>query len=206
MKTADPADHSAERTAGFRPRARSSNVVMTDLGGECLIYDLKAHRAHRLNKPAALVWNSCDGRTTVGELKTLLQTNLKAPCDDAAVWLALDQLAEAGLLQEWRTSAVARASVSRRKLLRQVGAGLAAGAVLVPVVESIVAPHAIQAQSAGCGQLHQACGVGCCTGLNCNSGTCCVGTGTRAPGVGCNNNNQCCSGNCPGTGSGRTCA
>jgi hypothetical protein len=55
---------------GARPARGIGRAGVPD---EVLIYDLKQHKAHCLNKTAALVWNHCDGETSVSEMATLLQ-------------------------------------------------------------------------------------------------------------------------------------
>jgi hypothetical protein len=120
------------------PRARSERLVVQDLEDEVLVYDLDRHRAHSLNPTAALVWRQCDGRTSVAEVATLLERELGLPPDEDVVWLALRRLQAAHLLRDqlaWEE----RANPSRRTLVRRLG--LAGGlALMLPVVESIVAP------------------------------------------------------------------
>jgi len=46
------------------PQARSEDLVIQDIGDEVLVYDLTRHKAHCLNRTAALVWRKCDGTRT----------------------------------------------------------------------------------------------------------------------------------------------
>ena len=48
----------------MNPRARRDGLVIRELNGELLVYDLERHRAHCLNPTAALVFKQCDGRTS----------------------------------------------------------------------------------------------------------------------------------------------
>lgn len=45
------------------PRARSQKLVVQELNGETLVYDLQKHKAYCLNRTASQLWRACDGRT-----------------------------------------------------------------------------------------------------------------------------------------------
>jgi hypothetical protein len=53
-----------------RPLARSKELVVEELDGGLLIYDLRTHEAHSLSASAARVWRCCDGQTTVAALSS----------------------------------------------------------------------------------------------------------------------------------------
>ena len=130
-----------ETTRALMPRARQDELVVEELQDETLVYDLKRHKAHCLNRTSALVWQHCDGRTPVAEVAALLERQLKIPADEAVVWMALDRLGRAHLLSEQVTLPADRAEYSRREVLRTLrrAAGIS---LLLPVVESIFAPRA----------------------------------------------------------------
>ncbi len=130
------------------PRARQDELVVEELPDEILVYDLKRRRAHCLNRTSALVWRRCDGRTTVAEVGALLERELKIPADEAVVWMALDRLGKAHLLKEQVTLPADRAQYSRREVLRTLRR-VAGISLLLPVIESIVAPRAA-ASTSGC--------------------------------------------------------
>jgi hypothetical protein len=44
------------------PCARKAGLVIQDMPDEVLVYDLDTNKAHCLNKSAAFVWRSCDGK------------------------------------------------------------------------------------------------------------------------------------------------
>ncbi len=134
-----------ETTRALMPRARQDELVVEELPGETLVYDLKRHKARCLNRTAALVWRRCDGQTTVPELAALLGEQLATPTDEAVVWMALDRLGRAHLLSEPVTLPADKAQYSRREVLRTLRR--AAGISLLPVVASIVAPRAAAAAS-----------------------------------------------------------
>src|SRR6476620_725537 len=81
------------------PRARKEGLVVQEMPDELLIYDLVRNKAHCLNQTAALVWKRCDGKTSVKQMVRLLEKETESPVDEAVVWMAFDQLAEAHLLQ-----------------------------------------------------------------------------------------------------------
>jgi hypothetical protein len=147
----------------LRPRARAEEVVVTEFESEILVYDLLRHRAHDLNPTAALIWQHCDGRTTVWELAALRLDAGQAPLGEAVVWLSLRQLADAQLLDGATPLPADAPRYSRLQLLR---AGLVSSAVVLPVVATILAPTVAHAQS--CGGL----GDPCCPGGICNCIAC----------------------------------
>jgi len=119
------------------PKARESRILVHEVEAETVIYDQVRKRAHRLNETAAKVWARLDGRTTPSEIAADLGV------DESVVELAIDDLSYAGLLESSEPL-----SVSRRAALNRV-AGAAAIGFLLPVVTSIAAPFAAQAQSSG---------------------------------------------------------
>jgi hypothetical protein len=129
----------------MKPRARSDELIVSEVEDEVLVYDLKRDRAHCLNRTSAFVWRHCDGEATVAELTALLRRELEAPVDERAVWLALDQLGRANLLRERLASPAHATDISRRAFVRKAGVSLVGGAILLPAVTSIRAPVAAQA-------------------------------------------------------------
>ena len=129
------------------PRARNEQLVIQALPEETLVYDLKRHKAHCLNKTAAFVWQHCDGRTTTGDMAAKLSATFDLPADEKIVWLALGDLEKADLLQD----SVARNDgfhPGRRAALKRIGL-VGASAVLLPTIVSIVAPTVSAAVSCG---------------------------------------------------------
>ena len=151
------------------PRARrESELVVEELPDELVLYDTVQHRAHCLNRSAALVFRHCDGRTTVAEMIELLARE-GLPEGREAVDAALGQLAGAGLLRDAggdRGAATEAALRSRRRFLQR--AAIAAGAsIAYPIVKSIVAPTVAHATShclpaaAPCNMSAQCCSGSC---------------------------------------------
>src|SRR5262245_2794497 len=156
------------RQEGERPRARTSDLVVKAVKGEFLVYDLARHRAHSLNQTAAAVWRACDGTRSVTALGAAAtrESGQNVPVD--AVRYALQSLSRAQLLE----SPVEENGLSRREVMARLGT---AAAVALPLVTTIVAPTAAQAQSAPaclhenqgpCTSVAQCCPLAC-GGANC---------------------------------------
>ena len=117
------------------PKTRGDNLLVYQVEAEMVVYDRKAKLAHRLNEAAAKVWSRLDGERSVGEIAGDLEV------EESVVALAVDDLANAELLESSEPL-----SVSRRSALRRVASAVAIG-VLLPVVTCIPAPLAAMAQS-----------------------------------------------------------
>ena len=72
--------------------SQQKDLVVQELPDELMLYDLKRHKAHCLNTTAAMVWNHCNGRTTVAEMAALLEKEVGSPVDEEVVLYALDKL------------------------------------------------------------------------------------------------------------------
>ncbi len=151
----------AQRTAW--PTRRTSGLVVKTVGDEVLVYDLDRHHAHSLNPVAAAVWRSCDGARDLPALAAAVQAELGAPVPPEAVRYAIETLGRAGLV----TGPVADAGLTRRDLMRRLGT---AAAVALPLVTTITAPTAAQAQS-GIVECLQA-GASCSFSAQCCSNNC----------------------------------
>ena len=147
------------------PRARKAGLVVKGLNDEVLVYDLERDKAHSLNSSAAFIWKKCNGRRSVAEVAQALSQEFKVPADEQTVWLALDQLSKFNLLEAKVTRPAGVPNISRRQMMR-IGA---AAAFALPVIVSIVAPTAANAQtsispSVCNARLQPNCGGTPCTG------------------------------------------
>ena len=141
------------------PRARTDGLVIRELDDETLVYDTERDEAHCLNQTAGLVWQRCDGKTTVGKTAAMLQKQFSVPIDVDVVWLAIRQLKDFHLIEDSDDVTVAAPSVSRRTLLLKY----APAALALPVIMSISVPAPAQAGS--CAQQNQSClTLPCCPG------------------------------------------
>ena len=149
-----------------RPRARKDGLLIERLPDEVLVYDLDRKKAHCLNGSAALIWNHCDGKTSVEGISRIVQQQAQEKVTDDVVWLGLDQLYEARLIEARVIRPDVKGRLSRRELVKRIGL-----AVSVPLVASILAPTASAAGSC----VGRPCPLGTECGLNCNcSGITCI--------------------------------
>jgi Coenzyme PQQ synthesis protein D (PqqD) len=153
-----------------RPRARQQDLIIKDLDGETLIYDLRTDRAHCLNSTAALVWKHCDGRRSVRDLGELLSRDLSLPAGLEMARLAVFELAKKKLIVEVDGALRTAPPVSRRALVRSLGVALGS----LPLIYSILSPT--PAEAATCLSSGHACSTSaeCCSGLclTATTGTC----------------------------------
>lgn len=156
-----------------RPIARKAGLVIQEVPDEVLVYDLETNKAHCLNRSAAMIWRSCDGKNTVSEIAGLVASQVGGKVTEDFVWLAIDQLSENRLLE--KEIAVTFEGQSRREALKKIGM---ATMVAVPVIASLVAPqNALAAASCAC-QNPSSCGsvpnAGCPSTVNCNGAGICA--------------------------------
>lgn len=126
------------------PRCRFDDIVVQDLESEVLIYDLKSNKAFCLNETSALVWRFCDGTKSVAEINESVSKKLKLDVSEEIIWLALDQLKQDNLLVGDDGVQVKFNGLSRREVIRKVGA---ASMIALPFIASLVAPRSVDAQS-----------------------------------------------------------
>jgi len=120
-------------------------LLVMDIDGETLVYDLARHRAHCLNRVAEIVWRLCDGQTSVDRMAGAVADATGTAADEDLVWYALRRLNGARLIDGLRAVAPAHV-VTRRDLLRRMTAA-GFGLMLLPTVATIVAPTTLQAQA-----------------------------------------------------------
>ena len=142
------------------PPARTDELVVEELPDETLVYDLKRHKAHCLNRTSSLVWQHCDGQTTTAQVAEMLEEELGLPRDEQIVGLALDRLRRAKLLADGAYAPGDEMSCSRRELVRKL-AVVGGLTMLLPVITSLRSPLAAQLGSSGTfAQCKQGIGVG----------------------------------------------
>lgn len=125
-----------------RPLGRRDELIVEDLDGETVVYDLRTHRASCLNAVAALVWKRCDGTRTVAELANELAVNTGLPADSELVLLCLTRLRAAGLLE--RT--IDFVPVTRRQIIQRLSLR-ATLITLLPVITTVQAQAQVNLSS-----------------------------------------------------------
>lgn len=146
------------------PRARKEGLLIERLPDEVLVYDLDRKKAHCLNCSAALIWNHCDGNTSVQEIRRILEQQAQGKVHDDVVWLGLEQLYEARLIETMDVRRGVKGRFSRRELVKRIGV-----AVSLPLVASILAPTASAALSCEGRECALGCGPCICRGHRCRS-------------------------------------
>lgn len=153
--------------------ARKNGLVVQEVPGEVLVYDLESNKAHCLNTTAAMVWKSCDGQNSVTDIAKLVETQAGGKVNEDFVWLAIDQLSENKLLEnEVRADF---AGQSRREVIKKIGLATMVG---IPIIASLVAPsNAYANSSCSCQGNTFVCPTlpGC--GTTCNPSGICVAPG-----------------------------
>ena len=121
--------------------ARTEDLAVEQMQDDLCVYDFRNQKCHALNKTSAQVWRLCDGKSSVDEIASGLGRELGAAADVDVTLLALKQLRNNGLLEGTDPRLEKAASVSRRSVMKKFGIAAAASApILLPLIESIVAP------------------------------------------------------------------
>lgn len=141
-------------------KSREENLVINDLKGETLIYNLSTDKAYCLNETSAFVWNNLDGKQSVAQVAAALAKKTKQPINEEIVWLAIDELKKEGLMEQYDAINSPLKGISRREAVKRVGLSTM---IALPVVASLIAPKAARAVSStgGCGS---PCDANCRTG------------------------------------------
>lgn len=147
------------------PIARKEGLVIQEMPDEVLVYDLETNKAHCLNRTAASVWKSCDGVSSITEIKTKLEKEFKTTLPEDFIWLALDQLSKDKLLEKEIETKIS--GMSRREVIKKIGfASMAA----LPVVAMLSFPQS--ALAVVCPTSQQGMQGMCATGQLCCGGNC----------------------------------
>lgn len=155
------------------PLSRKEDIVVQELDGEVLIYDLRANKAFCLNETSALIWQACDGDKDVPQLSEFVAKRLNSKANEDLVWLALDQLKKEKLIDNMPVSDGRFAGMSRREVIKKVAVG---SMIAIPIVSGLVAPPAY-AQGSTCGTTCQCSGGSNTRGNACHTN----GGGTPCP-------------------------
>jgi len=143
----------------MNPRARRKGLLVQEVAGETLLYDLDRHCAHCLGPVLAEVWRRCNGRRSPGQIARAVERRTGQPMDEHALAVALRRLARARLLEA--APVLLEPARGRRELLKKAAA--VAGLTLV----SVSAPRASAAASCTTLAACQALGNKFCTNQPC---------------------------------------
>lgn len=153
------------------PRARTTDLLLQSTGDDLIVFDQQRQLAHTLNRTAALIFKHADGTRAVADLVAVLQAELNEVADEDLVRMALDRLRRADLLEHAETRSMDALRASRRRFVRKVGM-VGALTLLLPMVETIVAPRTALAQSGDptcASDSDSGCESQCLTGCNSDS-------------------------------------
>lgn len=164
------------------PSAKTDSIVVQELPDELFIYNLQTNKAVCLNASTAFVWKHCDGKTDLRQLTPAFNQHFSTEIDENFIGLVLDDLLKADLIENH--SIKFSDSISRRKALLNYALPMA----MLPIVSTLIAPTAAQAQSAACSDptapasclsdsdcssLPITCNPGCICSYQCQS-NCCI--------------------------------
>ena len=120
-----------------QPVSRKEDLVVQELNGEVLIYDLRSNKAFCLNETSARVWQACDGTNSVSDISAKLG-------NEDLVWLALSDLKKERLVDYEMAVPAKFDGMSRRQVVRHIGLS---SLLAVPLITGLVAPASAQASS-----------------------------------------------------------
>jgi len=148
----------SNQTSSLKPKR--IKALTREFYDELLVYDDRRHRAHCLNKTAAMVWHECDGEATLRDIAKKLEGDLETDAD-TIVNLAVIRLRKAGLLEKSDAVPAGGELPNRRDVLKRLRA---VAIVAIPVVTSMLIPT--PASAASCFPLSHACtsNAECCSG------------------------------------------
>jgi hypothetical protein len=126
------------KTGPEHPKARNQDLLVEEMDGELLIYDVRTDRAHCLNQSAAAVWKHCDGARSIAELRSNLFPTLPRDTGEQLVKACLERLRRRHLLEGEPQSPLV--DLSRRKLLRKLVLAATAAGVMAPLISTVIAP------------------------------------------------------------------
>jgi hypothetical protein len=137
----------------LKPKSLSRDrLIVEELGTELMIYDQKRNQAFCLNQRAALVFQYCDGKTTVAGIATRLTQTLGEPVDEKVVQFALQSLSQDGLLEPSDFPPIVAAGMTRREVIQKIGVR---AAVALPLVAALMVATPKAHASGGGGDKHK---------------------------------------------------
>jgi hypothetical protein len=123
---------------------RVEGVQIERTADEILALKEGSLEAHALNQSAAAVYDLCDGSTSKSEMAAEIHRRTGLPADEEIVDLALSELVETGLVM--LDDPDSPSAGTRRALIRRLALSSTL-ALMLPVVETVVVPPRVQAQS-----------------------------------------------------------
>jgi Coenzyme PQQ synthesis protein D (PqqD) len=123
-------------SAEVKPKSLSRDqLIVEELGDELMIYDQKRNKAFCLNQKAALVFQYCDGKTSVAGIAARLAEKLGEPVGEKVVQFALHNLTQDRLLEPLEVAPIVAAGMTRREVMQKIGVR---AAVALPLVTALL--------------------------------------------------------------------
>lgn len=82
------------------PMALTSNLVVREINGEVLIYNLETYKTSFLDEVSALIWRSCDGRKSVAQISFDVSWKLNSNIDEELIKQTIAELKRDNLIIE----------------------------------------------------------------------------------------------------------
>lgn len=170
------------------PLGKRENLVVQEFDDEVLVYDLVENKAFCLNQTSSLVWQLCDGKTSVTKISQKITEKLKTPANEDLVWFAIEQLKKENLIENISSLTNPFVGSSRREIIRKVALS---SMIALPIISTVIAP--LPVQCATCSGVNGMCSTtpDCCfaspsltCATNASNGvmSCCQGMGFIATG------------------------
>ncbi len=129
------------------PKLKDHNLVVQEFAKELLIYDLTKNKAYCLNETSAMIWQECDGATSILEISQKVSRKLKNEVSENIVWIAISQFKVDNLLNNNEQFTTPFDGLKRREIIKRIGIS---SIIALPIISSIVVPTAAHAQSVAC--------------------------------------------------------
>lgn len=153
----------------MKPIARKDDLVIQEVGGEILVYDLRTNKAICLNQTSALVWQNCDGNKNTFEIAENMEKKLGNAVNEDLVWFAVKQLEREKLLDNQVKIDNRFEGLSRREVVKKIGFS---ALIAVPVIASLTTPVSAGANT---------CAGNCGMTLACPTVSTCMCDGNGVP-------------------------
>lgn len=124
---------------------KRAEVLQAELPDSLIVYDLTTSQGHDLQPIAALVWKSCDGKTSVPNIARLVERKYGIDGGEEVVLFILEQFRSKRLLKDLPVQPRINSLVSRRDIVRKY----IPAAMVLPFILSATAPTRAQLISGG---------------------------------------------------------
>lgn len=138
------------------PVSRKDNIVVQEVDGELLIYDLAIDKAFCLNSTSRLVWQASDGNKSTAEIADFVSKKLNLPASEDLIWFALEQLKKENLIENGSLETSPFKGMKRREVIRKVGLS---SLIALPLIMSLTTPIAVQSASSTCSAIACNCTI-----------------------------------------------